>query len=95
MIALGALVKPFALLALPGIWRAWDWKMPLVVIAVIALCYLPYLSVGSGVFGFLTTGYLKEEGLVSGARSGRWRLWRYAVWRASLAISGFISPLSC
>ncbi len=36
------------------------------VIAVIALCYLPYLSVGTGVFGFLTTGYLQEEGLVSG-----------------------------
>ncbi len=75
-IALGALVKPFAVLALPGIWRAWDWKMLLVVITVVALCYLPYLSVGSGVFGFLTTGYLNEEGLASGSQ-----VWPLAAWR--------------
>lgn len=46
--------------------RAWDWKMPLLVIAVLALCYAPYLSVGTGVLGFLTTGYLQEESLASG-----------------------------
>ena len=49
--------------------------MPLVVIAVIALCYLPYLSVGWGVFGFLT-GYLTEEGIISGND-----LWLLSVWR--------------
>ena len=46
LIALGALVKPYVAPAFAPVWRPWDWKMPLVVIAVIALCYLPYLSVG-------------------------------------------------
>jgi hypothetical protein len=60
-IALGALVKPYVAPALASIWRPWDWKVPLVVIAAIALCYLPYFSVGWGVFGFLTNlfgGYI-------------------------------------
>jgi hypothetical protein len=65
-IALAALVKPFAVFALPAVWRPWDWRLPLVVIAVFALCYAPYLSVGLGVFGFLTAGYLTEEGFDSG-----------------------------
>jgi hypothetical protein len=76
VIALAALAKPFALLALPPLWRPWDWKMPLVVIAVLVLCYAPYLSVGTGVFGFLTTGYLQEESLISGAT-----VWPLAAWR--------------
>ena len=76
MIALGVLVKPYVAPALAPIWRPWDWKMPLAVIAVIALCYLPYLSVGSGVFGFLTNGYLTEEGILSGDD-----LWLLSVWR--------------
>ena len=75
-IALGALVKPYIAPVLAPIWRPWDWKMPLVVIAVIALCYLPYLSVGSGVLGFLTKGYLAEEGIISGND-----LWLLSVWR--------------
>ena len=75
-IALGALVKPYVAPALASIWRPWDWKMLLVVIAAIALCYLPYLSVGWGVFGFLTQGYLTEEGIVSGND-----LWALSVWR--------------
>ena len=76
MIALGILVKPYVAPALAPIWRPWDWKMPLAVIAVIALCYLPYLSVGSGVFGFLTNGYLTEEGIISGDD-----LWLLSIWR--------------
>lgn len=76
-IVLGALVKPFALLALPGIWRPWDWKMPSVVLVVALLAYAPYLSVGTGVFGFLTAGYFSEEQLASGDR-----IWPLAAWRA-------------
>lgn len=75
-IALAALVKPYVAPALASIWRPWDWKMPAVVIAVISLCYLPYLSVGWGVFGFLTQGYLTEEGIASGND-----LWLLCVWR--------------
>jgi hypothetical protein len=76
LIALAALVKPYVAPALASIWRPWDWKMPAVVITVIALCYLPYLSVGWGVFGFVTTGYLTEEGIISGND-----LWLLSVWR--------------
>ena len=37
--------------------------MPLAVVAAILACYLPYLGAGWGVFGFLTAGYISEEGL--------------------------------
>jgi alpha-1,6-mannosyltransferase len=76
LIALGILVKPYVAPALAPLWRPWDWKMPLVVIAIIAFCYLPYLSVGWGVFGFLTKGYLTEEGIMSGND-----LWLLSLWR--------------
>jgi alpha-1,6-mannosyltransferase len=75
-IAFSALVKPYMAPALTGIWRPWDLKMPLVVIATVALCYLPYLSIGWGVLGFLTRGYLNEEGIIAGND-----LWPLAVWR--------------
>ncbi len=71
---LGALVKPAALLALPVFWRPWDWRLPLAVAATIALAYLPYLSVGAGVLGFLPA-YLQEEGFASGSGSGFKLLW--------------------
>jgi hypothetical protein len=65
-VTLGALVKPTAVLALPVFWRPWDWRLPLVVLATLVLAYLPYLSVGSGVLGFLPH-YVEEEGLTSGS----------------------------
>jgi alpha-1,6-mannosyltransferase len=80
LIALGMLVKPYVAPALAPLWRPWDWKMPLIVIAIIALCYLPYLSVGWGVFGFLTKGYLTEEGIISGND-----LWLLSVWRLAFS----------
>jgi hypothetical protein len=76
LITFAAMVKPLAAPALAGIWRPWDVKMPLVVIAAVALCYLPYLSVGWGVLGFLTRGYLMEEGISAGND-----LWLLSLWR--------------
>lgn len=64
-IAAAALVKPFAALALPAAWRPWDWRAPAAALATVALLYLPYLSVGWGVLGFLP-GYLAEEGITTG-----------------------------
>ena len=64
-VTLGALVKPTALLALPVFWRPWNWRLPLVVALTAIVAYLPYLSVGRGVFGYLW-GYFDEEGLASG-----------------------------
>jgi alpha-1,6-mannosyltransferase len=76
VIAFAALVKPYVAPVLAGIWRPWDLKMPLVVIAAVALCYVPYLSVGWGVLGFLTKGYLTEEGISAGND-----LWPLSLWR--------------
>jgi hypothetical protein len=76
LVAFSMLVKPYVAPVLAGIWRPWDPKMPLVVIATIALCYLPYLSVGWGVLGFLTKGYLTEEGIGTGND-----LWLLSLWR--------------
>ena len=64
-IALAALVKPYALLALPTFWRRWDWRVPLAAAAGIALCYLPYLSAGTAAVGFLPQ-YTAEDGMRSG-----------------------------
>ena len=66
LVTLGALVKPVALLMLPVLWRPWNWRLPLVVDATIAVAYLPFISVGTGVLGFLPD-YLREEGFTSGA----------------------------
>ena len=76
LIAFSMLVKPYAAPVLAGIWRPWGVTMPLVVIAAIGLCYLPYLSVGWGVLGFLTQGYLREEGISAGND-----LWPLSLWR--------------
>ncbi len=76
LIAFSVLVKPFAAPVLAGIWRPWDLKLPLVVIAAAALCYLPYLSVGWGGLGFLTKGYLTEQGISAG-----YELWLLSLWR--------------
>ena len=75
-IAMSVLVKPFAAPAFAGIWRPWNLKIPLVVIATVALCYLPYASVGWGVLGFLTKGYLAEEGIRAG-----YDIWLLSLWR--------------
>jgi hypothetical protein len=70
-IALAALVKPYAVVALPAFWRPWDWRAPAAALAAVILCYLPYAGAGRGVLGFVTTsGYLSEEGFTDG--SGYW-----------------------
>lgn len=65
-LTLAVLVKPYAILAMPAFWRPWDWRVPLAALATIVLCYLPYVGAGRSIFGFVTTGYLSEEGFTSG-----------------------------
>jgi alpha-1,6-mannosyltransferase len=76
LITFSMLVKPIAAPVFAGIWRPWDLKMPLLVTAAIALSYLPYLSVGWGVLGFLTQGYMVEEGIRDGND-----IWLLSLWR--------------
>ena len=66
-VALGfaVLVKFFPLVALPALWRRWDWKLPAALAAVIAGSYAIYIGAGAKVFGFLS-GYSREEGLSDG-----------------------------
>ena len=87
-VALGALAKPYAIAALPACWRPWGWRLPLAVLLVIVACYLPYLGVGKGVFGFLLNGYLNEEGLQGGDG-----FWLVHVARAALGDIPGLVPL--
>ncbi len=66
-IALGgaALTKYFPVLVAPAVYRRWDWKLPLAGAVTVAALYLPYLSAGSKIFGFLS-GYKSEEGFNDG-----------------------------
>jgi hypothetical protein len=59
-LAAGAFTKYFPLALMPALYRRWDWKMPAAFAAIALLLYLPYLSVGRKVFGFLG-GYAGEE----------------------------------
>lgn len=63
--AVAAMMKPLAALALPFAWKPWDWKAPAAAVAVVILVYLPYLSVGTGMFAFFG-GYAEEESLSTG-----------------------------
>lgn len=69
VISAGVLVKPYAIAMLPAFWRPWGVIAPIASIALVVICYLPYLGVGQGVLGFIPT-YLTEEGFVAGG--GYW-----------------------
>ncbi len=70
LLACAALTKFYALIALPALLdprRRRDLRLPLACAVTIALAYLPFLSVGGKVFGYLG-GYVQEEGIASGDR---------------------------
>lgn len=69
---LAVLVKPLAVVILPVLWRPWSLVVPAVVGGLAVLLYVPYLSVGWGVLGFLPD-YFGEEELVEG-QGFRWLL---------------------
>lgn len=66
-LGLATLVKLYPVLLLPAFYKKWDWKLPAALFTTVALGYLPYLSVGWGVLGYLP-GYFREERFVSGQR---------------------------
>jgi alpha-1,6-mannosyltransferase len=66
LFALAALVKYFPLVLLPALWRRWDLRLPIALLATAFAIYLPYvLGAGSGVIGFLGQ-HLDNEGYRSG-----------------------------
>jgi hypothetical protein len=64
-LAAAVLAKFFPLALAPALWRRWDWKMPLAMLVAGTVLYLPYISVGTQVLGFLG-GYADEGGLSAG-----------------------------
>ena len=74
-VALGAgvLVKYFPIVAGPALYKRWDWRLPVALIATIAVLYLPYLGAGTKVLGFLGQ-YLREEGFEQGSGVFLWQL---------------------
>ncbi len=66
-LGLAVMLKLYPLVLFPALYRRGDWKMPAVVAAIVAAGYAAYSSVGMLVFGFLG-GYMKEEGMETGAR---------------------------
>ncbi|WP_174240971.1 glycosyltransferase 87 family protein [Granulicella sp. S190] len=66
-LGIAILLKLYPLVLLPALYRRGDYKMPATVAGVVALGYAAYSSVGLLVFGFLG-GYVKEEGMATGAR---------------------------
>ena len=61
------MTKFYPLLLVPALYQRRGWKMPATIVAVCAVGYACYSSVGMLVFGFLG-GYTKEEGIDSGSR---------------------------
>jgi alpha-1,6-mannosyltransferase len=64
-LAVAVLAKFLPIVLLPALWRRWDWKFAAVFIGCVILLYVPYLSVGKHVFGFLG-GYGAQEGIENG-----------------------------
>jgi hypothetical protein len=72
-LAAGVLVKYFPAVAGPAIYKRCDWRLPAAFAASLGLLYLPYLGVGTKVFGFLG-GYVAEEGFEQGSGIFLWQL---------------------
>jgi alpha-1,6-mannosyltransferase len=72
-LALGVVAKYFPVVAGPAIYKRWDWKMPAAFVVTAAALYLPYVGVGTKVFGFLG-GYVAEEGFDQGSGVYLWSL---------------------
>jgi alpha-1,6-mannosyltransferase len=69
LLAGATLVKFYALVTLPALLSTprRNFRLLAGLMATTALAYLPFLSVGTRVFGFLP-GYVQQEGISSGAR---------------------------
>jgi len=85
------LIKLYPIAVFPALYRRsrWrDWKMPVVLVAIITAGYACYLSVGIRVLGFLPD-YAKEEGMESGSRYFLLTLARQVLHRDTLPTSAF------
>jgi hypothetical protein len=65
VLAFATLTKFLPAVVLPAFWRPRDWRLPIAFVVTLAVLYVPYLTVGWRVFGFLG-GYVSEEGVENG-----------------------------
>lgn len=86
-LAAATLIKLYPAVLFPALYRRRDWKMPLAFLITMVAGYIPYLSAGRGVFGFLP-GYVQEEGLKSG-----WSIYPLGVIQR-VAGEGAMSPVA-
>jgi len=83
------LTKFYPVILTPALYRRWDWKMPAVFIVTIAIAYVPFLSAGSRVLGFLP-GYAGQEGFdASGAGFYVLELLRHLQWLGGLSTRSY------
>jgi hypothetical protein len=55
------LIKFYPMVLLPALYRRWGWRLPVAFVVAIVVGYLPFVSAGSGILGFLP-GYARQEG---------------------------------
>jgi alpha-1,6-mannosyltransferase len=55
------LMKFYPAVLMPAAYRRWDWKMPAIFSLAAIAAYLPFVSAGSQILGFLP-GYASQEG---------------------------------
>jgi hypothetical protein len=65
VLAIATLTKFLPAVALPAFWRPRDWRLPTAFVVALVAFYLPYVSVGWRVFGFVP-GYVFQEGVANG-----------------------------
>jgi alpha-1,6-mannosyltransferase len=65
LLAVATLTKFLPAVVLPAFWRPRDWRLLVAFGVTLLVLYIPYLSVGWRVFGFLG-GYVSEEGVENG-----------------------------
>src|SRR5262249_3472937 len=65
VLAAATLTKFLPVVVLPAFWRPRDWRLPLGFVVTLVACYLPYVSVGWRVLGFVP-GYVAEERIGDG-----------------------------
>jgi alpha-1,6-mannosyltransferase len=59
------LTKLYPVILLPTLYRRWDWRSPVAFGAAIVVGYVPFMSAGLRIFGFLP-GYAGQEGFTGG-----------------------------
>jgi len=63
-LAAATVTKFYPAVLAPALYRRWDWKFPACFAAATVIAYLPFLSAGWQVIGFLP-GYARQEGFDS------------------------------